>query len=121
MLVEFIEAPVFTRLVGSYLSDDDYRLLQWTLAKDPERGDVVPGTGGVRKLRWEDRRRGKGKRGGLRVMYHHFSSDGQIWLLTLYDKGETTDLTARERAALRRALEDEKRVRRGHRDSWKER
>jgi hypothetical protein len=64
MLVEFIEAPVFTRLVGSYLSDDDYRLLQWTLAKDPERGDVVPGTGGIRKLRWEDRRRGKGKTRG---------------------------------------------------------
>ena len=115
MLVEFIEAPVFTRLVASYLSDDDYRLLQWTLAKHPEMGIVVPRTGGIRKLRWEDRQRGKGKRGGLRVMYHYFPSDGQIWLLTLYDKDEATDLTAPERAALRRVLEDEKKARSGRR------
>ena len=66
--VEFIEAPTFTAMVAGYLEDDEYRALQLFLAGDPEAGDVMPGTGGFRKLRWADRRRGKGKRGGLRVM-----------------------------------------------------
>jgi len=68
-LVEFIEAPAFTQLLADYLGDDDYRALQLHLARNPEAGDVIPGTGGFRKLRWADRRRGKGKRGGLRVIY----------------------------------------------------
>ena len=61
--VEFIEAPTFTAIVAGYLEDDEYRALQLFLAGDPEAGDVMPGTGGFRKLRWADRRRGKGKRG----------------------------------------------------------
>ena len=69
--VEFIEAPTFTAIVAGYLEDDEYRALQLFLAGDPEAGDVMPGTGGFRKLRWADRRRGKGKRGGLRVIYNH--------------------------------------------------
>jgi hypothetical protein len=64
--VEFLEAPTFTALVTDYLEDDEYRALQLFLAEDPEAGDVIPGTGGFRKLRWADRRRRKGKRGGLR-------------------------------------------------------
>ena len=66
--VEFIEAPSFTAMVADYLEDDEYRALQLFLAGDPEAGSVMPGTGGFRKLRWADRRRGKGKRGGLRVI-----------------------------------------------------
>lgn len=65
--MEFIEAPVFTRHVSKYLSDDEYRELQNRLAAAPEFGDGIPGTGGFRKLRWTDPRRGKGRRGGLRV------------------------------------------------------
>jgi hypothetical protein len=63
---QFIEAPTFTAMVAGYLEDDEYRALQLFLAGDPEAGDVMPGTGGFRKLRWADRRPGKGKRGGLR-------------------------------------------------------
>ena len=57
--VEFIEAPTFTALVAGYLEDDEYRALQLFLAGDPEGGDVMPGTGGFRKLRWADRRRAR--------------------------------------------------------------
>ena len=109
--LEFVEAPVFTELLPRYLSDDEYRELQWHLARDPEAGDVIRGTGGFRKVRWADRRRGQGKRGGLRVVYYHFAEDMQIWLLTLYGKDETSDLTAKERRLLKAALDEEKRQR----------
>jgi len=69
--VEFIEAPMFTALIAEYMEDDEYRAFQSFLAGEPEAGDVIPGTGGFRKLRWADRRRGKGKRGGLRVIYYY--------------------------------------------------
>ena len=105
--VEFIEAPTFTAMVADYLKDDEYRALQLFLAGDPEAGDVMPGTGSFRKLRWADRRRGKGKRGGLRVIYYYLSADAQIWLMTLYDKDEMADLSAAEKRALKAALEAE--------------
>jgi hypothetical protein len=79
----FIEAPAFTRYVREYLSDDGYAVLQKELSANPDHGDVMPGTGGVRKLRWADSRRSKGKRGGLRIIYYYFKSEGQIWLMTL--------------------------------------
>jgi hypothetical protein len=75
--MEFIEAPAFTRYVAQYLDDDEYRLLQNRLAINPDLGDVMPGTGGFRKLRWADPRRGKGRRGGLRIIYYYFVADQQ--------------------------------------------
>jgi hypothetical protein len=105
--MEFIEAPAFTRHVSKYLDDDEYRTLQAELAANPELGDVMPGTGGFRKMRWADARRGKGRRGGLRIIYYHFKSDCQIWLMTAYDKDEASDLTAKEKKALRTAIESE--------------
>ncbi len=69
---------------------------------------MVPGAGGIRKLRWKDERRGKGRRGGLRIIYYCFLSEQEIWLLTLYDKDEAADLTKEERDQLRRALEAER-------------
>ena len=105
--MEFIEAPAFTAMVADYLEDDEYRALQLFLAAEPEAGDVMPGTGGFRKLRWADRRRGKGKRGGLRVIYYYLSADAQIWLMTLYDKDAMADLSAAEKRALKAALEAE--------------
>ena len=103
----FIEAPAFTRHLSEYLDDDQYRELQTRLAANPELGDVMPGTGGFRKLRWVDTRRGKGQRGGLRVIYYYFSADQQIWLMTLYGKNEAADLTPAEKKALRAAIEAE--------------
>jgi hypothetical protein len=103
----FIEAPAFTRHLSKYLDDDQYRTLQAELATNPELGDLMPGTGGFRKMRWADTRRGKGRRGGLRIIYYHFKSDSQIWLMAAYDKDEASDLTAREKKALRTAIESE--------------
>ena len=68
LVYEFIETPGFTKLLPQYLSDDEYAELQRVLIKQPEVGDIVPGTGGVRKMRW--RLSGRGKRGGLRVIYY---------------------------------------------------
>jgi hypothetical protein len=109
--MEFFEGPAFTRYVSSYLSDDEYRELQHRLASAPELGDVISGTGGFRKLRWSDSRRGKGRRGGLRVIYYYFQGEQQIWLMTLYDKSEASDLTPREKQALKSAIEVEFRAR----------
>lgn len=109
--MEFVEAPIFTRLLSTYLTDDDYRALQQHLARDPEAGDVISGTGGFRKLRWRDQRRGKGKRGGLRVIYYYLVSDAQIWLMTLFDKDEAADLSSSEKRILKDAVNEETRQR----------
>jgi hypothetical protein len=109
--MEFLEAPAFTRHVSSYLTDDEYRELQHRLAAGPELGDVMPGTGGFRKLRWTDPRRGKGRRGGLRVIYYYFPGEQQIWLMTVYDKNEASGLTPKEKQALKGAIETELRTR----------
>jgi hypothetical protein len=109
--MEIVEAPAFTRYFSSYLNDDEYRELQNRLAAGPELGDIMPGTGGFRKLRWADPRRGKGRRGGLRVIYYYFPGEQQIWLMTLYDKDEASDLTAKQRQTLKNAIEIELRAR----------
>jgi hypothetical protein len=112
--MEFFEAAPFTRHVAEYLADDEYRELQNRLASNPELGNLMPGMGGFRKLRWKDARRGKGRRGGLRVIYYFFPADQQIWLMTLYDKDEASDLTAGKKKALRAAIEAELQARRGN-------
>lgn len=105
--MEFIEAPAFTRVVRDYLQDQDYAELQRRLEYQPDAGDLIPGTGVFRKLRWQDPRRGKGRRGGLRIIYYYFLSDQQIWLMTIYGKDEAVDLTAGEKKLLRAAIKDE--------------
>ena len=110
--MEFFEAPAFTRHLSRYLVDDEYRELQNRLAAAPELGAVIPGTGGFRKLRWADPRRGKGRRGGLRIIYYYFSNSQQIWLMTLYGKDEALDLTPAEKQTLRSAIASELQARR---------
>jgi len=105
--MEFVEAPAFSRLVSDYLSEDNYRLLQARLAAAPEQGNVIQGTGGFRKLRWADAGRGKGRRGGLRIIYYYFKGSQQIWFMTLYGKNEVSDLTAKQKELLRNAIEKE--------------
>src|SRR5712692_11082837 len=107
----FIEGPAFTRCLSDYLNDDEYRALQVELAANPDLGDVMPGTGGFRKVRWADPKRGKGRRGGLRIIYFYFGSEEQIWLMMLYGKDEAADLTAREKKILKTAIELELRAR----------
>jgi hypothetical protein len=109
--MEFIETPAFSRRRADYLDDDQLRRLQVELSNTPEVGDLMPGTGGFRKMRWADLRRGKGRRGGLRIIYYYFPSDHQIWLMTLYGKDEASDLTAQQKKELKAAIVDEVRAR----------
>ena len=83
-MISFVETKLFTRLVQEYLSDDEYSKLQQALIANPEIGAVIPGSGGIRKLRWGVA--GRGKRGGIRVIYFLRTRHGQIWMLTLYPK-----------------------------------
>ena len=106
-----VEAPAFSRYREQYLDDEGFRELQQALVANPEEGDLIPGAGGIRKLRWRDSGRGKGKRGGLRIIYYCFLSDEEIWLLTLYGKDEAVDLKKDEKAQLRKALEAERAAR----------
>jgi len=84
--VEFIETSLFTRLIYKYLSEDEYLGLQMFLLRHPDSGNMVSGSGGVRKLRWSIK--GKGKRGGIRVIYYWKVREDEIWLLTVYSKSE---------------------------------
>ena len=88
----FVETKLFTRLVQEYLSDDEYSELQQVLIANPEAGAVVPGSGGIRKLRWGVA--GRGKRGGIRVIYFLRTRQGQIWMLTLYPKNVAENIPA---------------------------
>lgn len=87
--------------------------MQLILLSSPETGDAIPGAGGLRKLRFGDPRRGKGKRGGLRVIYYWWSGGPEFWLFTLYDKDETEDLTPKEREILKDRVKAELRAKRG--------
>ncbi len=91
-MISFVETKLFTRLVQEYLSDDEYSELQQALIANPEAGAVIPGSGGIRKLRWGVA--GRGKRGGIRVIYFLRTRQGQIWMLTLYPKNVAENIPA---------------------------
>ena len=101
----FVELPAFARHRSDYLDDEGLRELQVGLLLDPIAGDLIEGAGGLRKLRHRDVRRGKGKRGGLRVIYFWWERGRQFWLFTLYDKDEMEDLTAKEKRILKTLLD----------------
>jgi len=103
----FVELSSFERRRSGYVDDEQFRQLQIDLLSDPECGDVIVGTGGLRKMRFADAPRGKGKRGGLRIVYFWWVRGAQFWLFTIYDKNEMEDLSTREKKALKRMLEDE--------------
>jgi hypothetical protein len=98
-----VETRQFTRRVTEQLSDEEYRALQLELAARPEAGVVIPGSGGLRKLRWGAG--GSGKRGGVRVIYLYRKTSRRIYLVDLFAKNERADLTPRELKLLRQALE----------------
>ena len=107
MKATFIELPPFERHRQDYLSDESFRELQKTLMEMPEAGDVIEGTGGLRKIRHADSKRGKGKRGGLRVIYYWWLAGKQFWLYTVYNKDEMDDLSAVQRKLLKDLLKQE--------------
>ncbi len=101
----FVESTIFARYRPDYLSDDEYAQLQWFLAEHPMMGDVVPHSGGVRKMRW---RTGEtGKRGGIRVIYYLQTHRGEIWLLTLYGKSAQENIPGYILRQLKEAFENE--------------
>ena len=100
-----VETKAFTARIGDLLEDDEYRALQLELVQRPTAGSVIPGTGGLRKLRWAVA--GRGKRGGARVIYFWHAESARILLLFAYAKNEQADLTAAQRHALKRIVETE--------------
>jgi hypothetical protein len=106
----FIESPEFTEWVKGYLSDEALSGLQRELLNDPDAGAVMPGCGGLRKVRVPDPRRGKGKRGGARVIYLHVAEVDVILLIDAYGKDEREDLTADQRKVLKGLADGYKRA-----------
>ncbi len=104
VLYSFRESSLFTRDVYRYLTEDDYLALQQFLVEYPAEGDLIRGSGGLRKLRW--RAPGRGKRGGTRVIYYWAHSRGYIFLLDIYPKSEQQDLTTEEIKQLRAIVQE---------------
>jgi mRNA-degrading endonuclease RelE of RelBE toxin-antitoxin system len=100
-----IETSVFTRRVQALLDDDEYRRLQTVLVLRPDAGDLIPGGGGLRKIRWGAK--GRGKRGGFRVIYYWVVKQDRILMLFLYAKNEQDDLTAAQLKVLHQIIEEE--------------
>lgn len=100
----FVETPVFTKLVIDILTDDQYGLLQTTLVARPDAGDLIKGSGGIRKLRWA--LPGRGKRGGVRVIYFWRVSESQILMLSIYAKNEQANLTPAQIKTLAKVVKE---------------
>lgn len=99
--MEFIETGLFTKLVYDYLSEDQYKDFQLFLALHPGAGDVIRDSGGIRKVRWKQGK--KGKSGGVRIIYYWKRNDDEIWLLTLYSKSEQANIS---KSALKRIAKE---------------
>ena len=108
----FVELPAFSRHRANYMDDEAFRSFQTMLMQRPCAGDVIEGTGGLRKIRFADAHRGKGKRGGLRVIYYWWEAGKQFWLFTIYNKDEMTDLSAQEKKLLKEMIRQELEARR---------
>ena len=103
-LIEFIETSIFTRMILTLLKDDEYRELQNELLVNPARGDLIQGGGGIRKLRYGTH--GRGKSGGIRVIYYWLKDNGQIYMLVAYPKSTKDNLTGKETALLRELVKE---------------
>ena len=99
-----IESPLFSKLWPDYWSEEERGQFAAWLAENPDAGDVVPGSGGVRKVRWS--RPGQGKRGGVRVIYYNQVGESLIWLLTLYAKSRQENAPSHILKALKEELVD---------------
>jgi hypothetical protein len=103
-VLTFVESPLFSKQVYQYLDDEEYAAFQVYLASMPDAGDVVKDSGGIRKVRW--RRKGRGKSGGVRVMYFARLHSGEIWLLLIYAKSAVDSIPGHVLKALREEMEN---------------
>ena len=103
--MRFIETPVFTKELKNLLKDEEYRALQLALLFRPEQGALIPGSGGLRKLRWSQK--GKGKRGGCRVIYYWDEKQETFYMLLVYMKSKQEDLTPTQMKVLTKIVKEE--------------
>lgn len=100
--MQFTELPLFEKYVYDYLNDDEYAAFQWDIAQHPNAGNLIKGGGGIRKIRWMTK--GKGKRGGVRIIYYHYVSRCEIILMLIYGKNEMNDISPETLKYLRKEL-----------------
>jgi len=103
-MFSFIETRLFTKLVIEYLTDEEYGALQESLMRNPDVGPVIPGSSGIRKIRWAAQ--GRGKRGGYRIIYYVRRTHGVIWMLTMYPKNVAENIPTRVLKQIRKEVED---------------
>ncbi len=103
--MRFVETPVFTRDLVELLDDEEFRSLQLALLLRPELGPMIRGSGGLRKLRWAGQ--GRGKRGGLRVIYFWDEASETFYMLYVHPKNQQEDLTAEQLHVLGRLIREE--------------
>ncbi len=103
--MEFIETSIFTKLISKLISNKEYHLLQLHLSIRPEAGDIIKGSGGIRKIRWSGS--GRGKRGGIRVIYYFINNDDQIYMLFAYPKNKKDDLSEDQLKQLKKLVEEQ--------------
>jgi len=99
----FVEASLFTKYLGDYLSDEEYRLFQKSLLERPDAGSIIKGSGGIRKVRWTSG--SQGKSGGVRIIYYWMTPKDQVFLLTIYGKGQKENLDADDLKRVKKHLE----------------
>ncbi len=99
-----IETLAFTRRVTTLLSDEEYTAMQWFLRFKPDAGGIIQRTGRARKMRW--RKKGQGKRGGLRVIYFHHVKKDTLWMLALYEKKEKGDLSESDKEVIKQLIQE---------------
>jgi hypothetical protein len=106
-MLEFIETAIFTKRITTHMDDETPRQLQIELVLEPEKGSLIKGGGGLRKIRVADKNRGKGKRGGLRVIYYLRQHEEIAYLVFVYSKNDAEDLTPKEIKVLRSLVEED--------------
>ena len=103
--MRIIETSIFTKRVQEILSEEEYRLFQIQLISDPDAGDIIQGSGGIRKIRWSGS--GRGKRGGSRILYYWFNKQGLLLMLFIFKKNEKDGLTKAQLKTLKTIVESE--------------
>ncbi len=100
--MEIAETSIFTKEITRILSDDAYREFQSYLAEHPKSGDVIKGSGGLRKIRWKAQ--GRGKSGGIRTIYYYYQDESLLLMIYVYEKSKTEDLTPKQIEILKKTF-----------------